>query len=143
MAGNEVVTGLNGTEIIEDFLNHLRTRLRRDCNLRDSDSYTRGYSAKGSYTLELYGVDVTEVKSDFEIGFSDPGETDKTFVEGTVDIPQELELNAVRERSGLEEPILTSDAEGRPEIKKRKYTKRQVVQAPLESMAGSTVDFDE
>jgi len=143
MSGNTVVTGLSGTEVIEDFLNHLRTQLRRDCNLRDSDSYTRGYSATASYKLKLYGVDVTEVESEVAVGFDNPAETEKVEVEDVVEIPQELELNAVRERSGQEEPVMTIDTEGRPAIKKRKYQRRIVSEAPPEGLSGGAVEIDE
>ena len=138
-----IVAGLTGTEVIEDFLNHLRTQLRRDCNLRDSDSYTRGYSATASYKLKLYGVDSTDVESEVSVGFDDPAETEKIEVENKIEISQELELNAVRERSGQEEPVMTIDSEGRPEVRKRKYQRRLTVQAPSEGLSGGAVDLDE
>ena len=138
-----IVVGLTGTEIIEDFLNHIRTQLRRDCNLRDSDSYTRGYSATASYKLKLYGVDVTEVESEVAVGFDNPAETEKVEVEDVVEIPQELELNAVRERSGQEEPVMTIDTEGLPAIKKRKYQRRIVSEAPPEGLSGGAVEIDD
>jgi hypothetical protein len=111
--------------------------------LRDSDSYTRGYSATASYKLKLYGVDVTEVESEVAVGFDNPAETEKVEVEDVVEIPQELELNAVRERSGQEEPVMTIDTEGRPAIKKRKYQRRIVSEAPPEGLSGGAVEIDE
>jgi hypothetical protein len=139
-----IVSGLTGTEIIEDFLNHLRTKLRRDCNLRDSDSYSRGYSATGSFKIKLYGMDETPVDGEVAIGFDDPAETEKVETEVNVEIEQELELNAVRERAGLEEPVLSVNSEGRPEIKKRKYTKRIVSEAaPEPTIGGGAEEFTE
>ena len=145
MPETTVVTGLNGTEIIEDFLNHIRTKLRRDCNLRDSDSYTRGYSAKVNYKLELYGMDTTPVEQEVVIGTENPEETEKVPVVGEIIIPVEPELNIVRERSGLEEPVLSTDSEGKIEIKKRKYTRRIISEAAPEGtgIAGGAQEFVE
>ena len=145
MPETTVVTGLNGTEIIEDFLNQIRTKLRRDCNLRDSDSYTKGYSAKVSYKLELYGVDTTVVESEAEIVKGDAGGTEVIPVIGEITIPIEDQLNVVRERAGLEEPILTTDSDGRPEIKKRKYTRRIISEAAPEGagISGGAQEFTE
>lgn len=145
MPETAVVTGLTGTEIIEDFLNHMRTKLRKDCNLRDSDSYTRGYSAKINYKLELYGMDTTPVEQEVVIEAEKPEETETVPVVGEITIPQELELNSVRERSGQEEPVLSTNAEGQPEVRKRKYTRRIVSEAAPEGtgITGGAEEFQE
>jgi hypothetical protein len=140
-----VIQGLTGTEIIEDFLNHLRTKLRRDCNLRDTDSYTRGYSATGSFKIQLFGMDTNVVDGEIEIVKGDLNDPDKVVTEVKIEIPQELELNEVRERSGLEEPILSTDADGKPEIRKRKYTRRIISEAVPEGtgITGGAEEFQE
>lgn len=122
MADTGYVEALSGHEIIDDLVETIRTRLRSDCNLRDSDAYMGGYSAKISIHVECYGLDVVMVDSNVVVGTpqSDPDE----IVHEDIEIAVETNLDLVRERSEQAVPTLSQDIEGKPEVKKRKYTRR-------------------
>ena len=61
MAESDYVEPLTGEEIIIDLCEQIASKLRKDCNLREADSYQSGYSAKVTIHLEAYGMDVAPV----------------------------------------------------------------------------------
>ncbi len=148
-----LVEGLSGTEVIEDVLDQIRRKLKYSCNLRDTDSYGLGYSGTITINLKMYGMDATE--ESFSVNIQPKGEipesTDSVtvtpfVVDEKLEIPQELDLESVRERIKVPEPLPeTSDAgESRmPERLKRRYTRRTGVSS-LEQTAsgGGAVDIE-
>lgn len=134
----EYVVGLSGGEIITDILDQIEKRLRRDCNLRDSDSYGRGYLGKITIHLELQAMDTAQIdveevlkpSPDLPIGteeFSVEGVKD-VVVDETIEIPLESDLTAVRDRSDQPIPIQTLDpTTGKPEIKRRSYLRKAAI----------------
>lgn len=130
------VQPLSGSEVIEDFLGQIRKRLQGSCNLRSTDAYPRGYSGKFTYTLECYGVDTVIEQGELITGpHKDDPQT--TIVHGDSEIPLEPELNAVRERSGQDEPVLATTADGNEIVRKRRYSRRVTASAPLPTGGGA------
>jgi len=149
------VTGLNGSEIVEDVLAQIKKQLIRDCNLRESDSYGRGYSAEISIKIKAFAMDVVEVNQTVNIAPTEepPVSTEDVTVipvtlETSVVIDQEEDLLAVRDRieeakNPDPEPVLaTGGEEQTPETRtKRRYTRR--VPSGLEhTPMGDAVDLD-
>ena len=151
------VTGLSGTEIVEDVLAQVKKKLLLDCNLRDSDSYGRGYSGQIDVKLKLYAMDVTDVNQTVEIPVKEdpPVTMDEVVVtpvtlETTVEIKQEEDLLAVRDRieeaKNTEPEITPETGDGTPTEaprSKRRYTRRVnsgLEQAPVAE--GGAVDLD-
>lgn len=124
---DDYVEGLTGTEIIEDALDQVQTKLRADCNLREADAYTGGYDGYVDVHLNLHGLDTVKVETRIPIGapaLVAPGPDDEAItVDAHVDIPLEARLNVVRERSGQEVPTLAKDDEGHVVVKKRRYAR--------------------
>lgn len=145
-----LTVGLNGEEIITDILDQVEKALRTDCNLRATDSYGRGYSGKVSIELKLMSLDAVAVNVSSELaptldakkivaekeaeksaepqpeGAEPPAPPVETLVEVStvVDIPQETDVNAVRERSGQGIPFESVDTKtGETMTKRRKYVK--------------------
>jgi hypothetical protein len=148
------IEGLSGTEIIEDVLDQIRRKFKYSCNLRDTDSYGQGYSGTVTVNLKMYAMDTTE--DNFTVNITPKGEIPSSTesvivtpfdVEEKIEIPQELNLEAVRERSKVPEPLPEpSEADGdscTPARLKRKYTRRTGV-ASLEQTAsgGGAVDLE-
>lgn len=146
-----VVEGLSGTEIIEDIVNQVKRTLMTSCDLRDSDSYGQGYSAEIKISLKMYGMDA--VPGEFMVQIpakaDPPVSTEQVTViplqiEQNINIPQEENLEAVRERMKEEPPIPEAKPEEEsrmPARLRRKYTKRDV---SLETTpSGGAVDLDE
>ena len=115
MPNAEFVAGLSGQEIINDVLGQVRKALERDCNLRESDCYGRGYSGSIKLSLQLFDIDVAKVEAELALSptqelLASTSETPQDVegqdvnVEITLDIPQDADLNAVRERSSQAEP---------------------------------------
>lgn len=154
MPVESLVVGLSGEEIIVDVLDQVEKALRKDCNLRATDSYGQGYSGKVTVELKLIGMDAVsvnvssavaptkeaekivaekqaEAKAEAEAAVAagepipEPVEHVETPVEikAEIEIPQEPDVNAVRERSGQGVPVESVNSEGKPEIKRRKYVK--------------------
>lgn len=119
---DDYVEGLTGVEIIEDALDQTAQKLRGDCNLREMDSYTGGYDGYIDVHLNLHGLDTVEIKTKIIFG-TETADPDAKVVDAHVEIPLELRLNVVRERSGQEVPTLAKDEEGRVVVKKRRYAK--------------------
>ena len=121
MASNTFVVGLSGREIIKDILHQVETGLRKDCNLRDSDSYGQGYSGKITFELKLQALDMVVVTIPVEVQATSElqaqaaqkqpeqvevpeGSTAEQIVKdvdvkAVTEIGQEPDLNVVRERS--------------------------------------------
>lgn len=97
------IPGLNGEEIITDLLEQVAGKLRRDCNLRQSDSYVNGYSAEITVKIHCYGIDTAEVDSTLHVQKHPPakvaGPEKTTEVESEIRVAHEPDLSAVRERS--------------------------------------------
>lgn len=125
----EVVTGLSGTEIINDILAQIEARLKRDCNLRDNDSYNRGFSAKIEIHVQCYGLDVASVDSYIDIG-TPQDDPEEVVVTEKIEISQEENLTSVRERSQAEPAgdLLDKQTDGVP-VGKRQYKRRLPVTA--------------
>lgn len=140
------VQPLSGSEIVEDLISQIRKKLQATGDLRSTDSYPRGYSAKFNFHVECYGLDTVNLDGEVAVGaHRDDPET--VIVEGSNDVPHEPELNAVRQRSEQDTPVLAKTADGGEtvQMQKRRYAPRVRVPAPtVESPAeGGTVDFDE
>jgi len=122
MAEDDYVEPLSGEEIIVDLCEQIAAKLRADCNLRDSDAYSSGYSAKIAIHLEAYGMDTAIVEAEVTAGKvqDDPDELLHTELE----IPVEPALNMVRERSDQPVPTMTTEA-GEPVVKPRRYARSQ------------------
>ena len=67
MPNAEFVAGLSGQEIINDVLGQVRKALERDCNLRESDCYGRGYSGSIKLSLQLFDIDVAKVEAELAL----------------------------------------------------------------------------
>ena len=145
-----MVEGLSGTEIIDDLLAQIKRKLLGSCNLREADSYGQGYSADVKISLKMYAMDVAtdEFSVHVEPKALPPETTEQVTVipvevEEAVEIPQELDLEAVRERlkdAPAEPPPPSEEEESRmPARLKRKYTRRSPFeQTPM----GGAVDVD-
>ena len=99
-----LVEGLSGVEIINDVLAQIKRKLQYSCNLREADNYGQGYSAEVSVKIKCYAMDVTEEEFSVSIPakLPPPVETETVSVTPvevveTIEIPQELDLEAVRE----------------------------------------------
>jgi hypothetical protein len=146
-----MIEGLSGTEIISDVLDQIKRRLQSSCDLRDSDSYGQGFSGTITISLKLHAMDNTPV--DLTINLvpkAEPPVSTETVIvtpleiSETIEIPQELDLEAVRERAKEPEPLppASEEEENRmPNRLKRKYTRRGVPSFEQPSMGGA-VDLD-
>jgi hypothetical protein len=121
---DDYVEGLTGEEIIVDALEQMAERLRKDCNLRENDTYTNGYDGWVEAHLNLHGVNEEKVHVKVAIGqaVEDP---DAIEVDAKVEIPLEPRLNVVRERSGQGIPTITKNEEGALTVKKRHYARKK------------------
>jgi hypothetical protein len=122
----EVITGLSGTEIIKDVLSQIEARLKKDCNLRGSDAYSRGYSANIQINLELYGLDKTPIEADIRIGKVED-DTEIEVVHEKIEIKQEEDLTVVRDRIPEEkhEPENNLEMDGEGQLPARRtYAKK-------------------
>ena len=147
-----LVEGLSGTEIIDDVIAHVKRKLMTSCDLRDSDSYGQGYSGTIEIKLKLHAMD--NLPAEFSIAIQPkvepPVSTETTIVTPlelteTIEIPQELDLEVVRERTKEPAPLppASEEEENRmPARLKRKYTKRTGVASLEQTAAGGAVDLD-
>jgi hypothetical protein len=117
---DDYVEPLSGEEIIIDLCDQIAAKLRSDCNLRPSDAYSGGYSAKVTVHLEAYGMDTATVDASVSTGTlqDDPDE----LIDTTYEIPVETALNTVRERSDQPVPTL-AEVEGKQEVRPRRYVR--------------------
>ena len=147
-----LVEGLSGTEIIDDVIAHVKRKLMTSCDLRDSDSYGQGYSGTIEIKLKLHAMD--NLPAEFSIAIQPkvepPVSTETTIVTPlelteTIEIPQELDLEVVRERTKEPAPLPLADEteESRmPQRLKRKYTRRTGVPSLEQSASGGAVDIE-
>ena len=147
-----LIEGLSGSEIVDDVLAQIKRKLLTSCNLRDSDSYGQGYSAEIKISMKMYGMDATP--DEFAINIVPkalpPVSTDELVVtpfDVTEDltIPQELDLEAVRERTKEPDPLPPVDPteENRmPARLKRKYTRHTGIASLEQPAMGGAVDLD-
>jgi hypothetical protein len=122
MAEGDFVEPLSGEEIIVDLCALLADKLRKDCNLRESDSYSGGYSAKVTVHLEAYGMDTATV--DAEVATGQQRDEPDELISMAMEIQQEPALDQVRVRSDQPTPTLTTEA-GAPVVKPRRYMRRE------------------
>jgi hypothetical protein len=117
---------LTGEEIVIDLCSLIAAKLRTDCNLRESDSYPNGYSAKIDIHLEVYGMDTVVVPARIVVGVSkeNPDPERDRITDATLEIPVEPALNQVRERSEQPVPTMTIDTGGQPMTRPRRYMKQ-------------------
>ncbi len=130
------IAALSGEEIVQDLCGAIAEKLRSDCNLRPIDGYSGGYSAKVSIHIECFGLDQATV--DYEVAVnevtSDPAnplQEPDDVIDLELEVPVELDLSLVRERSSQPTPdfemkpaleISEEGPVGQP--KPRKYTRR-------------------
>jgi hypothetical protein len=148
-----ITEGLSGTEVIDDILAQIRRKLITSCDLRDADSYGQGYSGTIEIKLKLHAMD--NIPAEFSVNIpakAEPPVTTETVVvtpleiTETIEIPQELDLEIVRERIKEPEPLPPPDEaeEARmPTRLKRKYTRRTGVPSLEQTTSGGAVDLDE
>jgi hypothetical protein len=126
MADGDYVEPLTGEEVIIDLCAQIAEKLRSDCNLRASDSYQGGYSARATVHVECYGMDTATV--DVQVTTGKPQENPDELIDITIEVPVETALDQVRERS--EQPVPTLSNEGGEEvIRPRRYVRRERVVA--------------
>lgn len=147
-----LVEGLSGSEVIDDVLAQIKRKLQSSCNLRDSDNYGQGYSAEIKISMKMYAMDATP--DEFTVNVAPkglpPASTEETIVTPfdvveDLTIPQELDLEAVRERIKEPAPLPPIDEaeEARmPNRLKRKYTRRTGVPSLEQAASGGAVDLD-
>lgn len=137
------VPSLSGEEIIIDLCTLIAEKLRKDCNLREIDSYSLGYSAKVTISLKCYGFDETPVQVEFEETnpTADP-ELLQNVVEEKIEVPQETDLSEVRDRSKQDVPNIELTVAGPVEQPKpRRYSRRlKALAAQLPAAQGAAVD---
>jgi hypothetical protein len=126
----DVVMPLSGEEIIKDILFQVEKRLRNDCNFRSSDAYTGGYDGKIEIRLNLHGLDATRIDLPVDIG-APVDDAEAEIINESVEIERETDLDEVRERSGQGIPVQTLDPEGKHEVKKKTFARRQAVGGAL------------
>jgi len=128
----DFVMGLSGREIIEDVLSQIRKALQRDCNLRESDSYGRGYSGKITVHLECFAIDTAMIEATVDLKpthqlLKEAPETPQdadghdVMVDTEIDIPVSANVDAVRKRSEQSVPVMTTEADGTPTVRRRSY----------------------
>jgi hypothetical protein len=122
MSDTDYVEPLSGEEIIIDLCSLIAEKLRKDCNLRDADSYSGGYSATVSVHLEAYGLDTATVDTAVTNGRPPQADPDE-LIDTTLEIPVEPALDQVRERSDQPVPTL-AEIDGEPVIQRRRYVRR-------------------
>jgi hypothetical protein len=127
----DYVEPLSGEEIVIDLCEQIAAKLRSDCNLRPSDAYSGGYSAKIKIHLEAYGMDTSVVEAEVVTG-EQKEETPDEILVTDLEVPVEPGLNVVRERSSQPVPTLTNEG-GVPEVKPRRY-----VRGATKIMGGAT-----
>jgi hypothetical protein len=118
----DFVEALSGEEIVIDLCSQLAEKLRKDCNLRESDSYQGGYMAKITVHLEAYGMDTATVDATVATG-TEQDHPDE-LLDAEYEIPVEPLLNVVRERSEQPVPTLAEEG-GQPVVKSRRYVRRE------------------
>lgn len=118
----EYVEPLSGEEIVIDLCSQIAAKLRNDCNLRASDAYSQGYSAKVTIHLEAYGMDTATV--DTQVSTGKQRDNPDELLDTTYEIPQDEALNKVRERSDQPVPTLAEEG-GQPVVRQRRYVKAE------------------
>lgn len=120
---------LNGLEIINDLCGAIGEKLEKDCNLREIDGYSSGYKAKITIHLECYGLDMAEVNAEVVVDMvapdaENPLQEPDTLIDTELEVAQEEDLSAVRERSNQAEPSIEITPDGPTQPQKRKYSRR-------------------
>jgi len=147
-----LIEGLSGSEVIDDVLAQIKRKLQSSCDLRDSDNYGQGYSGTIEIKLKLHAMD--DIPAEFSVNIpakvEPPVSTEEVTVtpveiSETIEIPQELDLEAVRERIKEPAPLPPIDEaeEARmPTRLKRKYTRRTGIPSLEQAASGGAVDLD-
>jgi hypothetical protein len=148
-----LVEGLSGTEVVEDILAQIRRKIQTSCNFSHECNYGQSYSAEITVKIKAYAMDVTEEEFTVIIPAKaePPVSTEEVTVtpveiSETIEIPQELDLEIVRERTKEPDPLPPPDEaeEARmPTRLKRKYTRRTGVPSLETTASGGAVDLDE
>ena len=149
----QMVEGLSGVEIIEDFLDQIRRKLNNSCDLRSTDCYDQGYSGTAEIHLKMYDMDSVKLDMKIEVPakVEPPVTTEDVVVTPVevvekIEIPQELNLEEVRNRSSKSEipaPPEEVDGGSMPTRLKRKYTRRVLTPEQSSQASGGSVDLDE
>lgn len=100
MADEYGIQGLNGPEIKDNMKAKFAKALDGDCSLRPQDSYSRGYSATITYRIEAYGLDKEVIEGTLELG-TPQDDPEAEVIEGELIIPQEEDVQAVREENRM------------------------------------------
>jgi len=152
MAEGTIVEGLTGTEIIDDILAQIRRKLSYSCNFTNECSYGQGYSAEISIKLKTYAMDVQEEEFAVSIPakFPPPESMEGVTVipvevDETVTIPQELDLEAVRERIKEPAPLPppSEEEESRMPARLKRSYKRRGIESLEQTAAGGAVDLED
>jgi len=141
----EFVAGLSGEEIINDVLFQVKKALKKDCNLRESDSYGRGYSGKVVIHLDLFAIDATPVEATVDLKptqelLKETPETPQDVegsdvkVDATVEIPLNSNVDEVRKQSEQSVPMMSTEPDGSPVVRRRSYATPVVSGAVDESV---------
>lgn len=125
MAEGDYVEPLTGEEIVIDLCSLIADKLRKDCNLREIDSYQGGYSAKVTVHLEAYGLDTVPVNIEVKTGSQK--ENPDEFIDTTLEIPVETALDQVRERSDQPVPVPALESGATPTVRPRRYIRQSRV----------------
>jgi hypothetical protein len=147
-----LVEGLSGTEVIDDILAQIRRKIQTSCNFSHECNYGQGFSAEINIKIKAYAMDVTEEEFNVIIPakVEPPVSTEETIVtpleiSESIEIPQELDLEIVRERIKEPDPLPPPDEmeESRmPARLKRKYTRRTGIPSLEQAASGGAVDLD-
>ena len=136
---------LSGSDVVADVLGQIRRKLATDCNLRQTDGYSGGYSGEVKIKLRLNAVRSVEVEMEIPIAQSPelpapapesfpPEDLEPIEIDELIMIPVNDNLVEVRERiAANSEKALEAEAEAQDAVPdtedttvrtKRKYTRR-------------------
>jgi hypothetical protein len=132
---------LGGNEVVADVLAQIKKKLATDCNLRQTDGYSGGYSGKVTISLRLHAVRIAEVEMEIPITAELKGPAPEDFpaeevvpveLDEEIQIPLEPNLKEVRQRTEennqevAEEETPTDEEPNMVQAarQKRKYTRR-------------------
>lgn len=124
MAEQVINLPLSGEEIVIAVCDRLAQSLRRDCRLQTTKAYE---TFRAEVSVKIFANDIgsySEIEADVTVGASADEVADVDGVEGGFAM-EEKPPNEVRVESGQGVPVLTLDEEGRPDIKRIKYSRNR------------------
>jgi hypothetical protein len=150
MSDENVVSALSGAEIKADLRAKFSRALDYSCDLRDTDAYTRGYSAEVDIRIKLHDSETVSYNTSFTVQpkVEIPETTVPIEIEEKIVVEQEENLKTVRNRikdAELEMPQESSGLEESqiPIRNKRKYTRRNAIDpADYAHTTGEAVEIE-